>query len=147
MTHVDDQLIAFPHWRALGLVFIGGALGTGGRYGVEQWLPAAPGGWPWGTFLVNLVGAYVLGLALESLLRAGPDAGWRRRMRLLVGTGFCGGFTTYSTFMLDTLTLGDDGSPGEAVTYAGVTVILGLACAAGGIATARLLVRKPAVPS
>lgn len=127
----------------LPLIFVGGVLGTGARFGVEETLPTAHGAWPWATFIVNITGALLIGAVLESLLRAGPDTGARRRVRLLVGTGFCGAFTTYSTFMLDTLTLADDGSSGEAVAYAVITVIAGIVCAGVGIAVARRLVRKP----
>lgn len=129
----------------LPLIFVGGALGTGARYGVEEALPTAHGGWPWATFIVNLTGALLLGAVLEGLARSGPDTGARRRARLLVGTGFCGAFTTYSTFMLDALTLADDGSSGEAVAYAVITVVVGIGCAGIGMAAARLLIRKPQV--
>ena len=62
-------------------------------------------GLPAGIFLVNIAGAGVLGLLLESLARRGPDTGWRRLARLGLGTGVLGGFTTYSTLAVDAAAL------------------------------------------
>lgn len=118
---------------ALALVFGGGVLGTLARYGVENALPHRSPDWPLATFGINIVGAFVLGLLLESLVRRGPDTGVRRRARLLCGTGFCGAFTTYSTFALETVNLGQDGHLPTALAYAVSTVVLGAAAAWGGI--------------
>ncbi|HET9690947.1 MAG TPA: CrcB family protein, partial [Acidimicrobiales bacterium] len=82
---------------AMALVVVGGFAGAGGREAVEQALPPSPGAFPVATFAINLAGAFVLGALLEALVRAGDDTGWRRRARLVAGTGFCGAFTTYST--------------------------------------------------
>lgn len=84
-------------WASIGVVAVGGAIGTAGREGVSLLLAGA-GAWPMATFAVNLVGALFLGVFLEALVRSGPDVGSRLRARLLVGTGFAGGFTTYSAF-------------------------------------------------
>lgn len=117
---------------ALSLVFVGGALGTAARYGAETTWPAE-GGWPWATFVVNLLGAFVLGLLLEALLRRGPDLGRRRRLRLLAGSGFCGAFTTYSAFALESVDLIRGGETATAAAYLVSTVILGVIAAFAGI--------------
>ncbi len=118
-------------------VFAGGVLGTVARWAAEEQWPAHPGQWPVGTFLVNIVGAFVLGALLEGLVRRGPDFGRRRRIRLILGTGFCGAFTTYSAFSLEISLLGRDGHPATAVVYALVSVIVGVLSAAAGVWAAR----------
>ncbi|MDF0531774.1 fluoride efflux transporter CrcB [Tsukamurella sp. 8F] len=124
----------------LALVFAGGAVGSVARYGVACLLPTSAGHMPWATLIVNLVGAFVLGCLLETLVLAGPDHGHRRRLRLLLGTGFCGGLTTYSTFALDGRSLFAGGHVGAGVTYLAVTVVGGLVAAAVGVAVAARLV-------
>ncbi|NDZ94076.1 CrcB family protein [Streptomyces sp. SID6673] len=141
---IDPDVVRPIHLRvsALAWVFAGGMVGTGLRYGVEQLLPAEGTGWPWGTFLVNVLGAFLLGALLEGLVLAGDDDGWRRRTRLLAGTGFCGSFTTYSTFALEASLLTHRGAPLVAVGYGVTTVIVGLLCAWFGIAAAGALLGR-----
>ena len=117
------------------LVAAGGVLGTLARYGLSEWLPSGTG-FPRGTLIANLVGTLVLGVLLESLARRGPDAGVLRKARLLVGTGVCGGLTTYSTFAVETDLLIRAHRPGLAVSYAAITVLAGVLVAAFGIAVA-----------
>jgi CrcB protein len=130
---------------ALLLVAAGGFAGTLARYGLSQWEPTRSRAWPWGTFLANVVGAFVLGLLLEALARRGPDDGWRQRMRLLAGTGFCGAFTTYSTLAVETDLLLRDSRPALAAGYLAATVLLGLLATVGGLLAAGQ-VRGPAGP-
>lgn len=119
------------------VVFVGGAAGTALRWLAEQEWPTHAGQWPVGTFVVNLVGAFVLGLLLESLVRLGPDHGLRRQIRLAAGTGFCGAFTTYSAFALELSLLGKGGHIVLAVVYALVSVCAGVAAAWLGVHVAR----------
>ncbi len=114
------------------VVFVGGTLGTGVRAALEAAFPAPPGGWPWATFLINLSGAFLLGLLLETLGRRGPDAGARRLLRLGLGTGIMGGYTTYSTFALETVRLLDAGAVFAGLCYALGSVLLGLVAAWAG---------------
>lgn len=127
---------------ALLWVLCGGIIGTGLRYGMEELWPATSGQWPWATFGVNLVGAFVLGALLEGLALAGADEGWRRRARLLVGTGLCGSFTTYSSFALETTMLAHDHAPVLGLVYAVVSVIGGLVAAWLGIGLAGRALRR-----
>lgn len=118
------------------LVALGGCVGTGLRYAVAEWHPSPGGAWPWATLAANLVGAFVLGVLLEELRRRGPDAGRRRRLRLLVGTGFCGGLTTYSTLAVESDLLVRAHHTGLALAYLAVSVGLGMGAVALGIALA-----------
>ncbi|CAA9343694.1 MAG: Fluoride ion transporter CrcB, partial [uncultured Friedmanniella sp.] len=119
-------------WRSAGLVFLGGTAGTGARAAVSA--AAAPlAGVPVVVLVVNVAGAFALGLLLQTLLRGGPDEGARRDLRLLLGTGVLGGFTTYSALAVDTATLVADGRPGAALLYAGGALVLGLAAALAGL--------------
>src|SRR5262245_22361193 len=83
-------------------VAVGGALGTVVRYEVALAEPIRSGQVPWATFSVNMLGSLVLGIALAALLDA---RGSVLVLRPLVGTGFCGGMTTFSTWMVESILL------------------------------------------
>lgn len=145
---VDDTSSA-RHFRSsylrpsvLALVFVGGVLGTLARYGVEEAAPHRSPDWPIGTFAVNVLGAFLLGLLLESLSRRGPDVGARKKTRLLLGTGFCGAFTTYSTLALEAVLLTRDGHWATALAYGVSTVVLGAAAVWLGIVGGSSMHRK-----
>ena len=123
-----------PHmqWRYLGLVFVGGALGTLLRE-VVGLLVAPVSGFPLATASVNIVGAFILGMLLARLTASGADAGRRRALRLFLATGVLGGFTTYSGLATDATTLIVGGAAWMAVGYALVTVIVGAAAAWAGM--------------
>lgn len=117
--------------RCLGLVAVGGMLGTSAREGLSLAFPPVAGV-PITTAMINVVGAFLLGLLLESLVRRGADVGRRRVIRLLVGTGVLGGFTTYSALSTDTvLLLRDD--PALGVAYALGTVLIGAFATLAGV--------------
>jgi CrcB protein len=106
------------------LVLIGGAIGAVLRYLVAYWFQAGEvSRLPWGTFVVNVSGSFVLGLL--SGLAAGAD-GLPAWVRVLVGTGFCGALTTYSAFGLETVRLAEAGAWRQASINAGATVVAGL---------------------
>lgn len=117
----------------LALVGAGGAVGTLLRVLVAAALPIP--GLPVATLTVNLVGAFLLGALVESLARRGPDVGVRRLLRLGLGTGVLGGFTTYSTLAVETAAL----PAALAAGYLAGTVVLGAAAAFGGMLLARRL--------
>lgn len=123
-------------WSAVLLVGLGGTVGTLARYGVSRWLPTRTGEWPWGTLLVNVVGAFLLGLLLEALARRGPDVGRRQVLRLTLGTGFCGGFTTYSTLALEADQLIRVDALMRSLLYLGGSLLLGVLSATAGILVA-----------
>lgn len=124
--------------RLLALVVLGGAAGASARWQVSEALPWTPGGWPWATFAINVVGSLLLGLLLETLLRVGPDTGWRRGVRVGVGTGLLGGFTTYSTFIVETDRLIATGNLWLGIAYAAVSVVVGFLAALAGVVVARM---------
>ncbi|PFG44709.1 CrcB protein [Isoptericola jiangsuensis] len=119
--------------RLLALVAAGGALGSVLRYAVALALPHASAGWPWPTFTVNFVGAFVLGWLLETLARRGPESPRLRAVRLFAGTGVLGGFTTYSALGLELTRLAQDGAWGVAVAYAAATLAVGTTAALAGV--------------
>lgn len=119
----------------IALVAVGGTVGTGLRFGVGVLVPAQHG-LPVAIFAVNVMGAFALGLLLEFLADTGLDLGWSRRIRLGVGTGLLGGFTTYSALAADIVTLGLL-HPGWAVGYGLGTVVLGGLASTAGIALSR----------
>jgi CrcB protein len=126
------------------LIFVGGTLGTGARAALESAVPADAAGVPWMTLSINVIGSLLLGLLLETLARTGDDTGRRRAARLTLGTGVLGGFTTYSTFAVETVQRVTSGSVGIGLAYAVAGVVLGAAAAAAGIAAARRVARDVA---
>ncbi len=139
VSRADGRARLLPlRWGAVGLVAVGGLFGAGAREAVGQALPAAAGTFPVAILLINLSGAFLLGLLLEGLVRAGDDSGGRRRARLLGGTGFLGAFTTYSTFAVQADLLVRAGRPATAVAYAAATVLGGVLATSAGIALGAL---------
>lgn len=116
----------------VALVALGGAVGTAGRYGLAHLWPPVDG-WPVATLAANLLGAFLLGLLLESLGRRGPEGPLLLRLRLGLGTGVLGGFTTFSSLALETERLLADGRAGVALAYAGGTLVLGYAACLAGV--------------
>lgn len=116
---------------AVALVAAGGAAGTLCRWGVSHLLPA--GDLPWPTLAVNLAGAFTLGFLLEAVSRGGPESSWTRPLRLLLGTGFLGGFTTFSALALDLARLAGAGSWAAGWTYAGLSLVGGVLAAWLGV--------------
>lgn len=109
--------------RELLAVFLGGAIGTVARAGIETIVAPDPGHWPWPTFAVNIVGAFLLGYFTTRLLERLPVSGYRRP---LLGTGVCGGLTTFSTMQVETLKMIEHRHYGLAAGYLGASVAAGL---------------------
>ncbi len=128
--------------RVLGVIFLGGTLGTFTRAALEAAFPAQPDAIPWTTLAINIGGSFLLGLLLEALARTGSDSGWRRTVRLGVGTGVLGGFTTYSTFAVETVSRLNPAAWPIALAYAAASVVLGLLAAAAGYRLAHGLGRR-----
>jgi CrcB protein len=119
----------------LGAVFAGGAVGAIARAGAGEALSSGGPGWPWATFLVNVAGAFALGYFVTRLQERLPLSAYRRP---LLGTGFCGALTTFSTMQLELFRMLDDGRDGLALAYAAASLAAGFAA----VALATNLVRR-----
>jgi len=129
-----------PAW--LGVILIGGSAGTAIRACLETAYATPAGGWPWVTFWINIGGSFILGGLLEILAETGPDRGWRRGVRLGLGTGLLGGFTTYSTFSVETVQLLTAGLWASGISYGLGSVILGPSAAFAATRIFRRLLRR-----
>jgi fluoride exporter len=116
---------------------LGGALGALARWGVATALPHSPGGWPWSTLLVNLVGCLLIGVLLAVLLARFPTSPW---LRPFLAVGVLGGFTTYSTFAVDIVRLTGSGQPALAVAYVLASVLGGVLAVVVGLVVGRTAV-------
>ncbi|GGL04484.1 FluC/FEX family fluoride channel [Planomonospora parontospora] len=126
-------LRAGPRRAAAAAVACGGALGALARHGLGAALPTAPGGFPWTTLAVNVLGCLLIGalvvmlVALEPHPLAGP----------FLSTGVLGGFTTFSSFAVDVEQLVRLGRPATALSYLVVTPVLAVSAALAGTVLAR----------
>lgn len=123
--------------KSILAVGIGGGIGAILRYLVGSvFLQRFGPGFPWGTFFINVTGSFLIGVIAQfALTRA---FGITPSVRLFAATGVLGGYTTFSTFSLDTVTLMEDGAAPLALLYAGGSVIAGFLAAYLGQAAARL---------
>jgi CrcB protein len=128
---------------SLAVVFAGGTVGAATREALTLLFPTG-GGIPWTVFAINLSGAFLLGILLDTLARRGPDHGRRRALRLLVGTGFMGGYTTYSSLATDTAALLGTASANAGIGYGIGTMLLGGVATWTGILIATLAHRRRA---
>ncbi|WP_238013565.1 fluoride efflux transporter CrcB [Dactylosporangium sp. AC04546] len=124
-------------WAVVLFVMLGGAAGSLARFAVALLLPhSAVAGFPWATLAVNGAGCFLIGVVM--VLVAGAHPLWRP----LLGTGFLGGFTTFSTYAVDTVLLVERGSYGTAAAYVFGTLALAMAAAIGGTALTRAVRRR-----
>ena len=120
---VSERIICYTT-NSMNILYValGSAMGGMCRYGVSMALNTASG-FPWGTLCVNVVGSLVLG-ALSGWLAHGSDSAAALRAFAIIG--FCGGFTTFSTFSNETFRLIENGRVGSALLYAAISVLSGL---------------------
>jgi len=118
----------------LAVIAVGGAAGTLGRAALAYALPPSAHGFPWSTFIANVVGSLALGLIVVAALeRVAPS----RYFRPLLATGLCGGLTTFSTFVVETDLLVKNGHAGTAAAYVVASVVAALAVVRVGMLLAR----------
>lgn len=123
--------------RRLAAIYAGGVIGALARVGLAQATPHGPGGWPWGTFAVNMAGALLLGYFFARLGDHPEDS----LAHPFLTTGICGTLTTFSTLQLELFEMVDGGYLGRAAAYVGITLVAGFLCVRAGIA----LERRPRV--
>ena len=125
---------------ASGIVALGGAIGTVLRYQAGRTItlllgPVAVTAFPWATLTVNVVGSLAMGVLAGFLARHGSDG---EQWRLFVGMGVLGGFTTFSSFSLETMMLIERGQPSLALTYVAVSMLAGLVALYLGLVAMRV---------
>ncbi len=117
---------------ALVVGVVAGA-GAVARYALDQVVTHRyPSRWPWGTFVINVTGSFVLGLVTGLATHHGLPT----NASVVLGTGFAGGYTTWSTLMLEATTFADDGSHLHATVTVAVSLVAGLTAAAAGLGLA-----------
>ena len=119
-------------WYYVFLVGIGGCLGSMLRY--AAYLAIKTTGFPFATFVVNLVGSFIIGVIWAIGLRHSLI---KREWRLFLATGFCGGFTTFSAFTLENLNMLKTGQYGYCIAYVAGSVVLGIFAAYLGFSVVR----------
>ena len=117
----------------VAMVLLGGAIGAPLRYLTDLFVQSRHDSvFPWGTFTVNILGSLILGVTAAAVIDLGSPA-W---VLALVGTGFCGALTTFSTFGFETIRLLEEGSVLTAATNCLASLVIGLGACAGGYAIA-----------
>jgi CrcB protein len=123
---------------ALAGLLVGGAVGAPARYLLDGAVAERTDGrFPWGTFTVNVGGALLLGLITGAVRHAALS----ETARVWLGTGFCGAYTTFSTFAVETVRLLEEGARSLALRNAAMSLLAGTLAAAAGLALAALLWR------
>ncbi|MGV8936852.1 MAG: fluoride efflux transporter CrcB [Allorhizobium sp.] len=121
----------------VSLVALGGAAGSVCRYFVGLWAVRLLGmAFPWGTFAVNVAGSFAIGLFAEMVARKFSASA---ELRLLLITGFLGGFTTFSAFSLDAMSLFERGEPLSSLVYVAASVGLAILAVFAGLALGRIV--------
>ncbi|MBV9448508.1 MAG: fluoride efflux transporter CrcB [Streptosporangiaceae bacterium] len=111
-------------WREIAAIFSGGALGTLGRAALSDAFPRPVTSWPWPTFVVNIVAALLLGYFVTRLQERLPLSSYRRP---LLGTGLCGGLSTFSTMQVEIVKMLGAHAWGLAAGYTGAGIVAGYA--------------------
>jgi fluoride exporter len=111
-------------WREIAAIFAGGAIGTLLRAGLAEAFPHPATAWPWPTFVVNIVACFALGYFVTRLQERLPLSSYRRP---LLGTGLCGGLSTFSTMQVEILKMIDAHAWGLAAGYTVTSVVVGYA--------------------
>jgi fluoride exporter len=112
------------------VVFLGAGIGGVTRYGLGVWIQGLAGtDFPWPTLVINVTGSLLLAVVYAMLADLASAVEWR----LFLGVGFCGGYTTFSTFSLETVSLMQEGDWGRAGGYVAASVVASVAAAVLGL--------------
>ena len=112
----------------------GGAVGAALRFGLSHAVPMVAGAWPWATFVANVLGSLLMGVLAFWLVRKGAQG---EQVRLLLGVGVLGGFTTFSAFSLEIAQMIENGQLAMAFGYAVSSVLVALTALFAGVALAK----------
>jgi len=126
-------------WDILAVIAVGGALGSLARWGLGQALPPAQSEFPWATFIENVSGGFLLGVLMVFVIDVWPPS---RYLRPFLAVGVLGGFTTFSTYMLDTRNLVAADRALLGMVYLFGTLTAGIAAVWLGVAVARLFITR-----
>jgi CrcB protein len=132
-----------PPWRVLGMVSAGGVLGAVARYGLGLAFPHRPAGFPWATFAVNVSGCLLIGVLMVLVTDVWPA---RPLLRAFLGTGLLGGYTTFSTYVVDTQHLLAAGAARAALAYLAGTLLAALVAVQTGAMLTRLVIHRLSYP-
>jgi fluoride exporter len=133
---VSTRASGQPHQLAVvATVAVGGIVGAEARYGLAVGLPHVPGAWAWSTLIANVTGCLLIGVLMVLV----SERIRHPLVRPLLGVGVLGGYTTFSTYTVDTLTAFGAGAAGPALLYLVLTPVLAVAAAAIGVASTRAL--------
>jgi CrcB protein len=121
-------------WDIVAAVSAGGMLGALVRYGIATAWPHAATGFPWATFTINVTGCLLIGMLMIAITDVWPG---QRLLRPFLGTGILGGYTTFSTYIVDAQHLLDHGAALTALTYLTATVVCALVAVWVGTALMR----------
>ena len=127
-----------PQVLIVGSLAVGGSVGAIARYAISLALPTVTGRFPWGTFIINTSGSFLLGFLLIILIEQFPRG---RLARPVICTGVLGAYTTFSTFMVEAVLLVRAGDPGLALAYLASSLVLGLVAVWVGMLGARAVLR------
>ena len=133
------QELRRSHGFVVAAVAAGGALGALARYGIATAIPTPPNGFPWATFLINVVGCLLIGVLMVLVTEVFTR---HHLLRPFLGTGVLGGFTTFSTYVVDAQHLVDGGRAALGLLYLAGTLVAALAAVWLGSALASAPLRR-----
>jgi CrcB protein len=141
--HVERQRTELlrTHGAVLAAISVGGALGSLARYGLGVAFPSGRTGFPWATFGINVVGSLLIGVLMVLVVEV-----WEAHplVRPFLGVGVLGGFTTFSTYVVDVQRLVDAGAAGTALAYLATTLAAALTAVYVGLTVTRVAVGRRA---
>ena len=126
-------------WAIVGAVSAGGVVGAEARYAVGTMIHPSEGDFPWGTFTVNLSGCLLIGVLMVLISDVWPS---QRLLRPFLGTGVLGGYTTFSTYIVDIQRLVATGAARTALAYLAATVVGALLAVQLGLSLTRLAIGR-----
>ncbi|HEX3650883.1 MAG TPA: fluoride efflux transporter CrcB [Pseudonocardiaceae bacterium] len=150
MTRVEPGLVRVrtrrthllrAHGAVLAVIAVGGGLGSLARYGVGRLLPTRPGEFPWGTFSINVLGCFLIGVLMVLISEVWSA---HRLVRPFLGVGVLGGFTTFSTYANEARALLTPGSAVVALAYLFGTLLCALLAVLAAVWLTRAITARPA---